>query len=209
MRVLAIMFFAVAVFNCVGCSIEKPTASQQESKSSSGWSLVAEDTLNPTQQLQQKIAVAAREALFERLMKRLAAVVETEGPAAAIAVCQSEAPTIAQAVGHEKNVRIGRTSDKLRNSKNQPPEWAVSVLKDRPTQAVFLTHPDGRFAALLPVRLKAQCLTCHGPIESIPMDVRQALLQRYPEDRAIGYAEGDLRGWFWVEVPKPPAETGG
>jgi hypothetical protein len=41
------------------------------------------------------------------------------------------------------------------------------------------------------------------------MDVRQALLQRYPEDRAIGYAEGDLRGWFWVEVPKPPAETGG
>jgi hypothetical protein len=28
-----------------------------------------------------------------------------------------------------------------------------------------------------------------------------ALAARYPDDRATGFAPGDLRGWFWVEVP--------
>ena len=23
----------------------------------------------------------------------------------------------------------------------------------------------------------------------------------YPDDRAVGFAAGDLRGWYWVEAP--------
>lgn len=34
--------------------------------------------------------------------------------------------------------------------------------------------------------------------------VRAALMDRYPVDRAIGFTEGEIRGWFWVEVPKTP-----
>jgi hypothetical protein len=55
--------------------------------------------------------------------------------------------------------------------------------------------------ALLPIHLKEQCVTCHGPAESIADDVREKLLELYPHDRAVGFKEGDLRGWFWVEVP--------
>jgi len=25
----------------------------------------------------------------------------------------------------------------------------------------------------------------------------------YPQDRATGFAVGDLRGWMWAEAPKP------
>ena len=36
------------------------------------------------------------------------------------------------------------------------------------------------------------------------MQERQAVLAKeYPADQATGFKENDLRGWFWVEVPKP------
>jgi len=45
------------------------------------------------------------------------------------------------------------------------------------------------------------CVVCHGDPAQIPDAVLAALAARYPDDRATGFAEGDLRGWFWVEVP--------
>lgn len=191
-----LLFAAVA-----GCSSEKPAASP-------AWTPVPETALTQSQIGRKANALAARDALFERLMARLTAVVQADGPAAAIAVCQVEASTIAEPVGREKGVRIGRTSDKLRNSNDQPPDWAVSPLANRPTGPTFLAGPDGRFGAILPIRLKVQCLTCHGQTDSIPVSVREALASRYPLDQAVGYAEGDLRGWFWVEVAKESTEAG-
>jgi hypothetical protein len=195
---ITILFVAAVV----GCSSEKPALSAV-------WTVVPETALTQSQNRQKAIALAAREALFERLMARLTEVVQARGPAAAIEICQSEAPILAETVGREKGVRIGRTSDKLRNTKNQPPDWAVAPLANRPTEPVFLVGPDGQFGAILPIRLKAQCLTCHGPMETIPAPVREALANRYPQDRAVGYAEGDLRGWFWVEAAKDLPETEG
>jgi hypothetical protein len=44
-------------------------------------------------------------------------------------------------------------------------------------------------------------MACHGPSDSLAPDVADALALHYPDDRATGFTEGDLRGWFWVEVP--------
>ena len=44
------------------------------------------------------------------------------------------------------------------------------------------------------------CLTCHGPVEAIPPEVRAVLRKRYPSDQATGYSVGDLRGAAWAEV---------
>ena len=52
------------------------------------------------------------------------------------------------------------------------------------------------------IRLKAQCLKCHGPKEQILPEVRDALARDYPKDQATGFQEGDLRGWFWLSVPE-------
>jgi hypothetical protein len=45
------------------------------------------------------------------------------------------------------------------------------------------------------------CGSCHGPERTLGPGVSARLAQRYPEDRAIGFRDGDIRGWFWVEVP--------
>jgi len=47
------------------------------------------------------------------------------------------------------------------------------------------------------------CASCHGPAEKIAPAVAAALKQHYPDDRAIGFINREIRGWFWVEVPKP------
>ncbi|MBW2376809.1 MAG: DUF3365 domain-containing protein [Deltaproteobacteria bacterium] len=44
------------------------------------------------------------------------------------------------------------------------------------------------------------CVTCHGA--ELPPDLRARLAELYPEDQATGYAAGDFRGVFWVELPR-------
>lgn len=189
----------------VGCSRSAPEPAPEPAPPAPTWTAVAEDDLAPGQQNQLDRALAARDAMMGRLMGRLSEVLTAEGPAAAIVVCQGEAPQIAQAIATEHGVAIGRTSFKLRHPANQPPAWAATLVEQRVEEPAYLAHPDGRLAALLPIRAKKKCLTCHGGEAEIPGAVREKLEELYPQDQATGFAEGDLRGWFWIEAP--PAST--
>jgi hypothetical protein len=156
---------------------------------------------SPEQQQQQTVALAARDALFQRLLAELMDTMASSGPAAAIEVCQKQAPKIATDVSREFGLKIGRTSHRLRNPQNTPPDWARSLVDARTADPTFIPLPDGNLGALLPIRLKPQCLMCHGAEEQILPEIRDALAQRYPQDEATGFEEGELRGWFWVSVP--------
>ncbi|MCH5376188.1 MAG: DUF3365 domain-containing protein [Planctomycetes bacterium] len=157
--------------------------------------------LSAEQQQQKTIALAARDALFQQLLAKLMDTMASAGPAAAIAVCQKQAPEIAANVSQHFGLRIGRTSHRLRNPKNAPPDWAQPFVEDRTEEPQFVALPDGKLGAILPIRLKPQCLMCHGPEQQILPDVREALARSYPQDQATGFQEGELRGWFWVSVP--------
>ena len=146
-------------------------------------------------------ALQAKDALFERLSARLVDAMTSQGPAAAIRVCSQEAPQIAAEVGAEQGVRIGRTSFKLRNPENQPPEWARAFVEQRTTEPQFLALEDETTAALLPIKLLPQCVVCHGQANALAPEIKAQLDQLYPNDAATGFGVGDLRGWFWVEVP--------
>jgi hypothetical protein len=149
----------------------------------------------------QQIALAAKEAMFKSLSARLLEVMSNGGPAAAIEVCSREAPRIADRVGKDFGLTIGRTSFKLRNTKNVPPEWVKPLIEDRPKEPCFVALPENHTGALFPIMLKVQCLACHGPKEQIAADVLAQLNKLYPDDQAVDFNEGDLRGWFWVDVP--------
>ncbi|MGE3166363.1 MAG: DUF3365 domain-containing protein [Planctomycetota bacterium] len=172
-------------------------------KHGGGWQRVADADLAPEQQAQRKQAITAQKALFAALMEQLQAELERGGPAQAVDVCKSAAPTIAAAVSREHELRIGRTSWKLRNPTNTGPPWTGLLLDDKPDAPQTIAAKDGRLGVTIPIRLAAPCLACHGQPDALAPDVRRKLQQEYPEDRATGFAEGDLRGWFWVEVPPP------
>jgi hypothetical protein len=62
--------------------------------------------------------------------------------------------------------------------------------------------PAGPVARVLkPIAIEPLCLSCHGDPASMKDDVKAALKQRYPADKATGYQIGDLRGALWAEVP--------
>jgi len=153
----------------------------------------------------QAKAEAARTELAGMLMGRLQEVLKTDGPEKAIDVCQNEAPAMAEKVGRSNGVRIGRTSTKLRNPSNRTPAWAESLVTAKIAEPRFIQAPDGGLQALLPIRLGQACLVCHGPEKDITPSVRMALQKKYPHDQATGYQAGELRGWFWVEVPAKKA----
>jgi hypothetical protein len=62
---------------------------------------------------------------------------------------------------------------------------------------------DGRTAYAEPLVIQPLCVTCHGPVDAMPKALRDALAAQYPNDRATGYALGDLRGVAWAELPAP------
>lgn len=146
------------------------------------------------------VAAAAKDALFDKLSTQLLATMSSKGPAEAIEVCSKLAPKLAAEVGEQHNVRIGRTSLKLRNSNNAPPEWAAALLSPELKEPKVVDLPENKSGVLFPIMLKVQCLTCHGPGDKIATEIRDELARLYPNDQATGFQEGDLRGWFWVEV---------
>ena len=157
--------------------------------------------LSTEQQTQKKLAIDAKDKLFESLSGELMKSIGENGPAKSIAVCKTRAPEIAEFVSNETGVRIGRTSFKLRNDANQPPEWATSFVSKRVETPIEVELPEDGLGVLLPIRLKATCTLCHGTEKQIMPEVKAAIVANYPQDDATGFSEGDVRGYFWIEVP--------
>lgn len=166
----------------------------------STWRPLAETEYTPAQAAQRQKAEAARDALAKALLGELTAAL-ANGPQQAIAVCQERAPVLAAEVAQQHGVRVGRTSLALRSPRNAPPDWAADHLRSGPATAAWFAGSRGEFGAMLPIRLLPQCVQCHGEAASLSAEVRAALAERYPQDRAVGFRPGDLRGYFWVEVP--------
>ncbi|MDH3586240.1 MAG: DUF3365 domain-containing protein [Gammaproteobacteria bacterium] len=126
-----------------------------------------------------------------------------EGPAEAIQVCRVKAPGIANSLS-VAGVRMGRTSHKLRNPDNTAPDWVSPIMQtflDDPSsrEPLAVGLADNRWGYVEPIMLQPLCLTCHG--SELAPGVAEQISELYPEDHAIGFEAGDLRGVFWLEFP--------
>ncbi len=150
---------------------------------------------------------AAMDQLQGKLKERLMAELQKGGPAAAAEVCRSEAPVITAGL-QSPGLKIGRTSHLLRNSASEAPAWAATWVKAQGGRKVAagpkmaqVELPNGGKGYLRVIGTAPVCLTCHGAPEAMDPGLKSALAQGYPQDRATGFAENDVRGWFWAEVP--------
>ncbi len=133
-----------------------------------------------------------------------------EGPDKALEVCAVEAQAIRAKISHSSGVALGRSSLRLRTPADAAPDWVQAWLDEQGERKVegvvgisrVDETPTGRVARVLePIGIDKGCLGCHGPADAIKPGVRDLLAKRYPTDAAIGYAEGDLRGALWAELP--------
>ena len=141
--------------------------------------------------------------LKKNLKKALTTGLE-HGPVEAISACLVEAPKVAEAASSGA-IKVGRTSQKLRNPSNAPKPWMQPFLR------LYETDPEQREPGVVliddntvgyvePIFLQPLCVTCHGA--ELAPDLQAKLKELYPSDQAIGYAPGDFRGVFWAELPR-------
>jgi hypothetical protein len=161
------------------------------------------DEVNP-----QKIAAGAVGQLGQELRKKLLESMQKYGPEGAIDVCAKDAPRISSRIGQERGVVIKRTSLKVRNPRNAPDQAERELLESLdsirkaggtlPTGVTAFPHAQNRFYKTIMV--EQPCLKCHGTPATMSDVVRRKIADTYPDDRAIGYKEGDFRGIISVTV---------
>ncbi len=149
-----------------------------------------------------------------KLKGTLMGAIQAGGPEAAIAVCKVKAPAIGKEKAASTGWSIGRTALKLRNPANSPDAWERSVLlrfQDQisdGTEVKNLEHYETTtkngervFRYMRAIPTQAPCLICHG--SNLSQNVKAKIEELYPEDRATGFSQGELRGAFTIVQPLP------
>ncbi|GAB1261414.1 Tll0287-like domain-containing protein [Aurantivibrio plasticivorans] len=162
------------------------------------------DVLLTESELVGKAQALVRQFVGE-LKPTLKAALESQGPAAAIAVCAERAPAIAAKLSEESSWQIKRVSLKPRNPSAEPDRWQAEQLRvfdieaaKRPNQSLKLSSwRPGYFRYLQAQRVEPLCLACHG--EVIAQSISEQLAQYYPADAATGYQLGQVRGAIAVD----------
>ena len=151
-------------------------------------------------------AKAATQALGGALKVELEAAMKADGPVAAMSICQIKATELAKAISDNQGMAVKRVSLKNRNPEmGVANEWQTKVLNDFETRKAAGEAPetltysrvvDHEFRFMKAIPTTAVCLVCHGA--NLNPAVTAKLTELYPQDKATGYKEGDVRGAFVV-----------
>ncbi len=132
----------------------------------------------------------------------------------AIAACNDKAPKMAAAASQNTGWAIRRVSLKNRNPKAVPDAWEQAALEDfdrrraagenaaMMEKAEIVTEGDKRtlrYIKALPTQ--KLCLNCHGSGDQMAAEAKAKLAELYPNDKATGYSEGQVRGALTVKRP--------
>jgi len=150
-------------------------------------------------------------ASFLELSTQLTEQMKAGGPAQAIPFCNEKALPITNQLSEKFDATIKRTSNNLRNQENVPSKRELEILDNfhkmklenkqlMPIVEVDATNKKHFYA---PIIMKANCLVCHGAInEAVNIKTDSIIKSLYPNDKATGYAEGDLRGIWSITFNK-------
>ena len=167
------------------------------------------------QTLSQEEALFKGEAnailLIKTLGKNMKMNMKSGGPMKALDFCSNEAYTLTQEVNKklEKGIQVKRISNKNRSPLNKPSKEETKVLADLQKlqdegktlpKYVLTKEKNGDFKYYKPLLISKQvCLKCHGNLETSKL--KSEIHKRYPNDEAMGYKMGDLRGAVVVQMP--------
>ena len=133
--------------------------------------------------------------------------VQANGVASALDVCSDTAQVLTNEFGLQRGVFIKRISVKNRNTNNIPDAYEQNALNsfqemlrnkklDGKTELAELVK-EGGFTYLRymkPILIQPECLNCHGSESTMLEEVSRLIAQRYPNDKALDYKPGELRG---------------
>lgn len=203
------LLFAGVTFAVVACQ-QRAASPRTDPEPSAVEAAEAAEAEPSAEALATARANEAATALVTTLKGRLTQAMRSGGPSSALEVCAEVGQSLTAKTGEAHDVSVGRSSLRLRNPKNEGPAWvrrwldkagegpvagAEGFVRTEQTEAGKVVR------VLRPIGVEKPCLHCHGDTDALAPEIRDGLAENYPEDRATGYAAGDLRGALWAEAP--------
>ena len=139
------------------------------------------------------------------------------GPEGAIAICRDKAPALARAASEQSGWTVRRVSLRNRNPKAVPDAWEHAALQDFDRRAAAGSrrrrwsgprwctkngHAVQRYMRALPTQPSC-ARSCHGTADKLSPAVTAKLKALYPDDRAMGYGVGEIRGAMTLRQARP------
>ncbi|NNG04837.1 MAG: DUF3365 domain-containing protein [Inquilinus sp.] len=159
-------------------------------------------------------ARAVIQRLRGAMIEHLQAAMADSGPE----LCRHLAPESAGEIEAETGWQIRRTSLRVRNPDNRPTDAERGILMSYAArraagqsmelmETTRIVEQDGEsfFEYFRAIPTFEPCLACHG--DAPAPDVAAAIREHYPDDEAVGFAVGDLRGIFSLRRPWRPGEA--
>ena len=194
MKKLAAVVLISLLTSCGSEEIENNNSTEKENKQS--------ELLNVKRKEGQKIVQES----FHALSTQLKTALKDSGVSYALQFCNTAAYPITDSLSEAHSVSIKRTALNYRNPNNAPTPTEESLLahfqsliqdKKEPGDTL-LVGEDGSYSYYTPIIMMKNCLKCHGqPGVQIAENDFETINRLYPEDRAINFKTGDLRG-MWV-----------
>lgn len=148
---------------------------------------------------------------FKSTLKgELKKALQEDGFAGSIEVCKTVSAALEDKFTkeHERIAQLRRISLKTRNPERHTPTPVEAVWLNNTEQKIVQGMPlqpecivqANQATVLFPIVIDDPvCLMCHGNEEVISEEIKEALSKHYPNDKARGYNNGDLRGALTIE----------
>jgi hypothetical protein len=148
-------------------------------------------------------------ATFKVLSSTLSEKMQEEGIVGAIEFCNLSALPITDSLSDVFDAKIKRAALNYRNPANklsvEEEEIYQNFLKQIESGAekinpIVKLKKDGGAFFYSPIKLMPQCVTCHGKVgEQISSETLAIINNKYPEDKAVNFEIGSLRGIWAIE----------
>jgi hypothetical protein len=155
----------------------------------------------------------AAKNLFLTVRSMLAKQLASGGPVGAIHICADSAQLLGERIQQQHNLSIRRVSEKWRNPKDIPDAFETKELQkftamrnegklsDSLEVYSIVTEDSIRiFRYMKPILVGEMCLSCHGERGKMKDLINDAIRLRYPNDKAVDYKAGELRGAVTVKM---------
>lgn len=142
------------------------------------------------------------------LLQNVAGAIQKGGTDYAVEFCNIKAMPLTDSIADNLKVYIQRLSDKNRNPANaiqtQMDSSAWEKIKSKKTD--FIEQDEyGEVYYYKPIVIAMPtCIKCHGGKSDIIESTEKIIAQKYPNDKAIGYEMGDLRGMWKIKLKAEP-----
>jgi Protein of unknown function (DUF3365) len=182
-----------SVFTAISCTKNKP-----EEKTAGG------EPIPDSVYTKKGNAIVA--LTFDTLRNSLLNVISTQGMDGAIPFCNENAYSLTTT--YSDSVVVRRTALRYRNPDNRPDSLEQAILDEINTNLLSGGKPETKVVRrssmkeihfFKPILMQPMCLNCHGtPGKQIQNNTLARIQQLYPDDRAVDFKEGDLRGVWHI-----------